>query len=502
VIHRRLRDLGHLLVAITLAASAGCATSSGGKKATQPSATAPGPKTATADKGAKPTSPDQPETPRMSARAERLFSEAVSALEDQKKLKVPIDWQALEPKWRAVIEAEEVPEAYYNLGVILEQERRPADAKAAYARALALKPSLRQAALNLAVMSESDGDPRAAASAYLDLLRRFPDDSGARARLATLYRNSGQNDEAWRLAREALMRDPNALAAYKVMMRVALDRRNTDLAELIALRAQKIDQNDSEITFFVGQIRSKQDDENGAVAQYKKALAQRADFIPARYELLRVALKKQLWESVVEEAKAILQVDSSDARVHLALGIAYRYLNQADKALEEYNQAEKLAGGKLSDVYLARGVFYMKLKNVCEPAIADFKQYVSMERGLAANAPVFQLQRECEQIVIGNKQAEEAARKIKAEQEKKKADEEKKKQDVEEKAGGDSKKAEPNKPGAAASPEKKPGASAAFPPVDPKKKKPEAGGASAPKPKQEPASDASPETEQEPADPQ
>ena len=64
-----------------------------------------------------------------------------------------------------------------------------------------------QAAVNLGVLLEKAGDLRGAAAAYAPAARDFPEDGLAR-RLGALYRQSGQLDEAWRLAREALLRDP------------------------------------------------------------------------------------------------------------------------------------------------------------------------------------------------------------------------------------------------------------------------------------------------------
>jgi hypothetical protein len=130
--------------------------------------------------------------------------------------------------------------------------------------------------------------------------------------------------------------------------------------------------------------------------------------------------------------------------VHLSLGIALRYLSQPDKALEEYDQAEKLSGNKLPEVHLARGVLLMKVKNVCEPAITEFKQYVTTTPALAADAQVFKLQRECEQIVTANRQAEEEVRRMKAEEEQKKAEQElKKRQEEERKAAAEAAKNAP-----------------------------------------------------------
>ena len=141
--------------------------------------------------GAGGTKPAEPVVPKLSARAQRLFDEAVAADAEAKKQKVPTDYNLLERKWQAVLQAEDVPEAHYNLGVIYERQRKPADARRSYERALSLKPTLKDAAVNLAVMMEGDGNTQAAIATYSDVLRKYPEDATSRTRLAALYPTAG-----------------------------------------------------------------------------------------------------------------------------------------------------------------------------------------------------------------------------------------------------------------------------------------------------------------------
>jgi tetratricopeptide (TPR) repeat protein len=394
------------------------------------------------------SAPTGPIIPKLTARGQRLFDEAVAAHEEQKRLKVPTDWAALEKKWKAVLSAEDVPEAHYNLGVIYERTRRPAEARAAYERALRLKPTLREAAVNLAVMMEGEGNTQAALQTYQGVLKKYPEDATSRVRLAALYHASGQLDEAWRFAREALMRDPKAAGAYKVMMKVALERGNLSMAKLLALRALKLDDRDPALYYFVGQILVKEEDEPGALVQFRKALAQRDDFMPARHELLKMALKKQNWEGVIEQAGRILKYEPKNAEMYLNLGVAYRYLNQPDKAMLAYDQAEKLSGDRLPATHLNRGLVLMKVKNQCEAAMKEFDKAVS--GGIAGESNISALQQECEAIVTANRQAEEAAKQMKEEEARQKREEAEQK-----KAGGDGKGGKDGKDGKDKEPGKK-----------------------------------------------
>jgi len=356
-----------------------------------------------------------------SPRAQRLFNEGVAALDDQKKLKIPTDWVVLERKWRAAA-VEGLPEAWFNVGVALEGQGKPAEAATAYETALSYRPGFREAAVNLAFLKAAGAEPRDAAQRYSELLQKFPEDALVRVRLAEIYRLAGQLDEAWRLAREALQRDPGAAAAYPVMMRVAIERQNLDLAELIGVRARKLNASDAEVSFLLGVVQERRRDEPAALALYRKSVSQDPDYLPPRYRLLDLALAARSWDGAAEAARAILKVNPQDASVHLALGVALRNQGKVDEALSEYDRASSLSNGALAQIHLARGVALAKGKNSCEPALAELERYeAAVGPSVAAETPAPALRRECVQLLASARQAEEAARQMQAEADRKAA---------------------------------------------------------------------------------
>ncbi len=346
----------------------------------------------------------------------------MSSLEDQKKLKVPTDWPLLERKWRASA-VEGVPEAWFNVGVALEEQGKVAEARGAYEAALSLRPGFRQAAVNLAFLQAAGADPRDAARTYADLLARFPEDALVRVRLAEIYREAGQLDEAWRLAREALQRDPAAASAYPVMMRVALERGNLDLVELIGVRARKLDASGAEISTLLGMAQEKRRDEPAALALYRKAVSEQPEYLPPRYRLLELAIAARSWDAAADQARAILKLSPGDARVHLALGVALRNQGKPDEALAEYERAAALSGDRMAEVHLARGVALAKGKNSCDPAVAELERYEAAVGPTAAvDSPAPALRRECVQMLASARQAEEAARQMQVDAERKAAE--------------------------------------------------------------------------------
>jgi tetratricopeptide (TPR) repeat protein len=438
-----IRTARCLLLAL-VAAALGCAGASSGparpaaaagaptakqpasrQPAAKPGAASPGPAEASAASPAAPAStvvPPQAGMDSLPPRAQRLFAEAVQAEQDLDKQKLPKDWPLLERRWRAVLEAADLAEAHYDLGVALENQGRLDEARAEYERARALKPGLRQAAVNLGVLLERAGDLRGAQAAYAAVVRDFPEDARARERLAALYLGSGQLDEAWQLAREALLRDPRSVNANKVMLQVATRRNQLDLAKLIALRTAKLDPADPELPFRAGDLAARENDDAGAEAQFKKALALDPHYLPARSALLRAAIRRGRWTAAAEQAQALLQDRPDDPAVQLALGIALRHTEKPDDALAAYARAEQLSGDKLPEVHLARGVLFMQVKNECEPALEEFRKYTQAAGPMAATeSPVLKLQHECETILDENRKALEAAKEMQRSAEEKKA---------------------------------------------------------------------------------
>lgn len=350
----------------------------------------------------------------LSVQGRRLFDEAVATRQEMEKAKA-VDWAILERRWRAVVDASDAPEAHYNLGVTLERQGRDAEARAEYQKALAGKP-LKQAAANLGVLLEKSGDLRGAQAAYDTASRDFPDDAVSRERLAALYLQTGQFDEAWHQAREALLRDPTSVGARKTMVRVALARGDLDLAKLVALRLQKSAPDDAEVAYLSGLLLAKQGDDVGATAQWTKAVALQPRLAAARAGLLEVALREERWGEVQSLAVKVLADDPSNGPVQLVLGIALRHGGKPDEALAAYASAERLSAGKLPEVFLARGVLLMRDKGDCDGALRAFDRY---ERAagpvLPQGSPAPKLIRECQEQVEQGRSAAEAARQMKAE---------------------------------------------------------------------------------------
>ncbi len=391
-----------LVATLALLLLAGCATQQGAGNVSLA-----GPKVAHGDKG--------PQQPQISTRAKLLFEDALKVHEAQRK-SGKWDYPTLEKKFQAALDEDaNLAEADYNLGVLAERQANKKAAIEHYQRALRKKPTLRQAAENLAVMMQNEGNVPGAVEVYQQILTRYPDDASSRARLAEIYRQQGDHERAMQLAREALIRDPRTLTAHKVMMRSYLDREQLSMARLVALRALKSDENDPELYHTIGLILLKEKEEDKARIQFTRSVQARADFLPSHVILARMAMQSEDFAGAEEHLRRILAADSKNAEAHLNLGVAYKGMGDYDKALQAYEEAEKL-NPELAAIYLNKGIVLHRHKNAPERGLEMYRKYLALQAGgaaLTADAPVFTLVKEAEAILQAREEEKRAVEEAK-----------------------------------------------------------------------------------------
>ncbi len=356
-----------------------------------------------------------------SIRGKLLFEDAAKAFENQKKSKI-YDYPYLERKFAAVLaEDSSLAEADYNLGVIAEHQGNPDAARAHYHAALKKKPSLKEAAENLAVLAQNAGNTQDAILAYNSVLSTHPDDARVRTRLADIYRQSGDCEQGLQLSRQALLREPRMIEAYRVMMLCYLARKQHSMAKLVGLRGLKIDERDPELHHTLGLVFLQEREPAKARIEFKSAIDAQADYLPSRAALAKMAMDEGNYRGAEGHLQRILKIEPGSAEAHLNLGVAYKGMAQFDKAMLEYDAAEKL-NPELPEIYLDRGIILHRHKDAPERAVVSYKKYISLAGGEAAlpsNAPVFALMQEAEQISqvkMEAKHAEEQALVLKAAQ--------------------------------------------------------------------------------------
>jgi tetratricopeptide (TPR) repeat protein len=376
-----------------------------------------------------PAKAEGPTQPEINSHAKRLYEDANTAFAAQKKAG-KFDYPALQRKYQAALDADpNLAEADYNLGVIADRQGNKDEAIAHYKSALNRKSSLREAAENLAVISQNAGNVQEATRVYTQLADTYPDDGSSRARLAELARQGGDCDKGLDLAKQALAREPKSLIAYKVMMACYAEKKQLSMAKLIGLRAIKLDDSDPELYFNMGVILAAEKEPEKALLQFKKALEVRGDYLPAHVVMAKISMDKENYVEAEEHLRKMLQVDPKNAALHLDLGVAYKGEGQYDKALQEYDTAEKI-DPNLAAIYFNRGVILHRFKNQPQAAIELYKKYIAMNGAAIQDHPVNGLLNEAQQLIEAEKQAKEQEAQQKQMEQQKKQEDEKAKQDA------------------------------------------------------------------------
>jgi tetratricopeptide (TPR) repeat protein len=351
----------------------------------------------------KPAQVAAQEEVKHSPRAVRAFDDALAKVNEQKGKP---DFKAQELAFRRVVEEDgRFAEGWYNLGVLAERQGRVDEAVGHYQRALSEKPTLRQAAENLAVITQNRGDVKGAVRIYHSILDVYPDDAGARARLAEIYRQNGELDRALELAREALMREARTPSAYKVMMRVYVERRQFPAAQLVAL---KLDEADPERHHVLGLVRLEEGDPVLARVLFKKAVEVAPSYLPSHVALAALALKNEEYAAAEQHLRRVLQADGKNAEALLNLGLALRGQGKPDDALAAYAEAEKV-NPKLKALPFVRGVVMAEGKGDPDKALALYRQFVqSAGSDVPGDHPVYERIRQAEELLLKREEAKRA----------------------------------------------------------------------------------------------
>jgi len=134
--------------------------------------------------------------------ADKLIQSGITAESHGDKASALADYQA-------ALKADPLSNiAYYDLGVIYQQDNDAADARANYQKALLIDPTYKSALFNLAIL-DTPTDPTTAVSLYDQLLTINPNDTNVLFNLGLLLRNTGQAAQGNADLAKAIRLDPS-----------------------------------------------------------------------------------------------------------------------------------------------------------------------------------------------------------------------------------------------------------------------------------------------------
>jgi tetratricopeptide (TPR) repeat protein len=254
--------------------------------------------------------------------------------------------QAIELLRAAVQRDPSLWEARYNLGVLLAQRDRLAEAEPELAKAAELAPNAEDVALALAEVQRRRGHPDAAADGLERFVKAQPTAIDARAALVFVLRESNQLDAAIANAHEVLKRRPSDAEALSALALAHAERGEMDVAELLSEEALKAEKKSAAAERTAGLVSLKRGDDAIAFQHFARASEIDPKDTTARLNMGVVLLAAGIYPRAEKEFRAVLDVEPQSDEAILGLAAALR--GQGKRGTTgPFNEAEKLLKGLL-----------------------------------------------------------------------------------------------------------------------------------------------------------
>ena len=175
--------------------------------------------------------------------------------------------------------------AHNNLGNALKDQGRLEEAIAAYERALAIKPDYAEVRSNLGYALQGQGRLEEAIAAYEQALAIKPDFAEVRNNLGNALKDQGKLEEAIAAYERALAIKPGFAMAQNNLGIVLMEQGDLDQAIAAYERALAIKPDYVEAHNNLGYALQEQGDLDQAIAAYERALAIKPDYVEAQWNL-------------------------------------------------------------------------------------------------------------------------------------------------------------------------------------------------------------------------
>ncbi len=312
----------------------------------------------------------------------------------------------------------------FRRGMTLANESKWADASVSFAGARAARPAWQDASLNLAISLERAGQYEKAIDAYREVLTFAPDAPQAVGNLvrvllevgkisdaaavltplveshpessefalmhATVMRRAKRFDEADRLAREVLLREPGNVEALKSLATINADRGRLVLAETFFKNAQQVAPNDAGIVLNLGVLAHRQGDAVRALGFYEKALTLAPTMALAHANIGRVALQYRDYDRAIKELQTAVSGGVSDCETRTALGYALEGGRKGNEAIIALSDVVSGCPGT-EELQITMGLICMTQLTNNKCALDHFNRYLTTHPELAKEHKVFQL---------------------------------------------------------------------------------------------------------------
>ena len=166
-----------------------------------------------------------------------------------------------------------------------------------------------------------------------------PRDQSMRTRLAELYDQLGRYDEAIAVCKEALVFNPDYVAAHHVLGMAYCGQGRLDEGVAQYKKALAIDRNLPWVRYHLGVVYKDRGDYDKAIEEFQRALELSPNLGKVRTSLGVAFHMKGMKQEAFTEYQRALAINAADAEAHFNLGVLYRYSGMLDEAITEYEKA-------------------------------------------------------------------------------------------------------------------------------------------------------------------
>lgn len=180
---------------------------------------------------------------------------------------------------------------------------------------------------------------------YEQVIRLAPEDSGTLFTLAQLYRFNNQLDKAETTLDSLLGVDPGSEAGMSELALIYSFRGEHQRA-VDLLQGTAVETTSAQLLSRLGYAYEQSEDFTSAIQTYRRALQLEED-LQTRSRLAEVLFRTSEFEAALEEFRALLTIDSSNAQVLLRMAQVYRIQKNFPEAEKVLDQARELRPANL-----------------------------------------------------------------------------------------------------------------------------------------------------------
>jgi len=231
--------------------------------------------------------------------------------------------------------------AHNNLGILLQQSGRTAEAIAHYGDLIRLKPGYAQGHNNFGVALADAHRPAEAAAQYREALRLDPRYLEARLNLANLLRDTGQIPQAVGEYKEALRLRPNSAETHNNLGIAFAESGRLPEAVAECREALRLKPEYAEAHYNLGLVLRKSGEPRAAIGEYEAALSLNPALAGARSSLgIALAGMGRLRDALAQFEEA-LRLKPDDAEAHYNRAVVLRALGRTQDAASEFREAQR-----------------------------------------------------------------------------------------------------------------------------------------------------------------